>query len=254
MCTASYSAYTACTEPQYICTSGVCITVTCTPGSSREAVNDYRPAVAAAGWAVQLSWHQRFSPRQVASGNPTTDWQPCHPSHCAQCCMRFQRHAPLPCSPLHKSQHNPPVSPLHHSVQGTHSPSPVAPPQKALPFKYTLTKAPINNPKIFNRPFNPPNPKSLLGRQRGPPRAAAAQCSLTGTRFNPCPQTMPSQAGSGGRHPLQAALHPLNIIDLLSFVPSLLSVHWLTGVSSVVDLRWFRIFRWGVTTDNGAAS
>ncbi|KIZ04242.1 Potassium channel subfamily T member 2, partial [Monoraphidium neglectum] len=46
-------------------------------------------------------------------------------------------------------------------------------------------------------------------------------------------------AGSGGRHPLRAALHPLNLIDLLSFVPSLTAVNQLTGV----DLRWFRIFR-----------
>jgi hypothetical protein len=56
------------------------------------------------------------------------------------------------------------------------------------------------------------------------------------------------QAGSNGRHPLQAALHPLNLIDLLSFLPSLLSAQGSVLLSGLgVDLRWFRIFRWGRT-------
>lgn len=50
---------------------------------------------------------------------------------------------------------------------------------------------------------------------------------------------------TSSRHPLLAALHPLALIDVLSFAPSLLGV--LLPEYTVApwgwDLRWFRVFR-----------
>ena len=57
-----------------------------------------------------------------------------------------------------------------------------------------------------------------------------------------------------GTHPLRAALNPLNLIDLLSFAPSLaaaaagLPLAGAVGAGGSIiagsfDLRWFRIFR-----------
>lgn len=49
--------------------------------------------------------------------------------------------------------------------------------------------------------------------------------------------------------PLLAALQPLNIIDLLSFAPSLLGLLAPGAVAGLtaagLDLRWFRVFRYG---------
>jgi hypothetical protein len=58
-----------------------------------------------------------------------------------------------------------------------------------------------------------------------------------------CPP--PHQASA--HHPVVAVLSPLNVIDLLSFAPSLLgAVVPLSqlGAMGGIDLRWFRIFRW----------
>lgn len=49
---------------------------------------------------------------------------------------------------------------------------------------------------------------------------------------------------TSSRHPLLAALHPLALIDLLSFAPSLVGV--LVPEYTAPggwDLRWFRVFR-----------
>jgi hypothetical protein len=52
-------------------------------------------------------------------------------------------------------------------------------------------------------------------------------------------------AQTSSRHPLLAALHPLALIDVLSFAPSLLGA--LLPEYTVApwgwDLRWFRVFR-----------
>lgn len=45
-------------------------------------------------------------------------------------------------------------------------------------------------------------------------------------------------------HPLLAMLHPLALIDLLSFAPSLVgAVLPLYSAPWGIDLRWFRVFR-----------
>ncbi|KAF8071241.1 Kcnt2 [Scenedesmus sp. PABB004] len=49
-------------------------------------------------------------------------------------------------------------------------------------------------------------------------------------------------------HPLLAALHPLALVDLLSFAPSLLAAAAPAGLQlaapwGLLDLRWFRVFR-----------
>lgn len=62
----------------------------------------------------------------------------------------------------------------------------------------------------------------------------------------PCPRVHPVLQTSS-RSPLLAALHPLALIDLLSFAPSLLGA--LLPEYTIApwgwDLRWFRVFRWG---------
>lgn len=57
-----------------------------------------------------------------------------------------------------------------------------------------------------------------------------------------------SAAQVSSSHPLLAVLHPLAMIDLLSWAPSLLGV--LLPACQVpwgLDLRWFRVFRCGRT-------
>jgi hypothetical protein len=60
-------------------------------------------------------------------------------------------------------------------------------------------------------------------------------------------------AQTSSRHPLLAVLHPLALIDVLSFAPSLLGV--LLPEYTVApwgwDLRWFRVFRCGAGTWGG---
>lgn len=59
--------------------------------------------------------------------------------------------------------------------------------------------------------------------------------------FVPVPTT-PRQTSS--RHPLLAVLHPLALIDLLSFAPSLLGALLPEYMAPWGwDLRWFRVFR-----------
>lgn len=49
---------------------------------------------------------------------------------------------------------------------------------------------------------------------------------------------------TASRHPLLGALHPLAIIDLLSFAPSLLAALLPEYMAPWgIDLRWFRVFR-----------
>jgi hypothetical protein len=94
--------------------------------------------------------------------------------------------------------------------------------------------------------------------------ASSARAAAAGYRLRPppmhwrallLPQRLRPQIGSSGRHPLRAALHPLNIIDLLSFAPSLLGGSPQVVLSGLgVDLRWFRIFRRVVATGLAANS
>jgi hypothetical protein len=46
-------------------------------------------------------------------------------------------------------------------------------------------------------------------------------------------------------HPLLAALHPLAVIDLLSFAPSMVGavLPQVAVAPFGLDLRWFRVFR-----------
>lgn len=59
-----------------------------------------------------------------------------------------------------------------------------------------------------------------------------------------CPPPCNDQTSS--KHPLLAVLHPLALIDLLSFAPSLLGALLPEyGVAPWgLDLRWFRVFRY----------
>jgi hypothetical protein len=63
-----------------------------------------------------------------------------------------------------------------------------------------------------------------------------------------CPAIPVGVLQTSSRSPLLAALHPLALIDVLSFAPSLLGA--LLPEYTIApwgwDLRWFRVFRWGV--------
>lgn len=85
------------------------------------------------------------------------------------------------------------------------------------------------------------NPQPLLPCTYTRPAVLLLCCPAV--LLSPCP-TVPQTAS---RSPLLAALHPLALIDLLSFAPSLLGA--LLPEYTIApwgwDLRWFRVFRWG---------